>query len=90
MIFINETGIIGSVINAGSQNLTGSVVASLLLILIFLLVMAMMFGIPLEYTAILVLPLCLGMGAYYSDFMIPIVVILIFIASLITKNWLFK
>lgn len=90
MAFINETGIIGTIIQAGTDNMTGSIVGTLMFILLFLVVVAVFFGIPFEFMAVLLLPFVIGLGAYYSSFMIPIVVTLIIIASIIAKNWLFR
>lgn len=90
VFFINETGVIGQIMEAGTQNLTGSMTATLLFILLFLMVVALSFGIPLEFLAVIILPFCLSVGAYYGTFMVPIIVMLIYISSIIAKNWLFK
>ena len=90
MIFINETGIIGTIIQAGTENMTGSVVATLMFVLLFLVVVAIFFGIPFEFMAVLLLPFVIGLGAFYSSFMIPLVISLIIISSIIAKNWLFR
>lgn len=90
MDFINMSGTIGLILAAGTQNLTGDLVATLFLILLFLIVIAFMFQIPLEFLSVLILPFCLSVGAFYSNFMIPIIVILLYVASLIAKNWLFR
>ena len=89
-MFINSTGIIGTILDAGTQNATGNMIASLLFILLFLVVIALMFGIPLEFISIIILPLCLAMGAYYSDFFKPLIVVLIYVSAILAKNWLFK
>jgi len=44
----------------------------------------------LEFLAIIILPFCLALGSYYSTFYVPIVIIIVFVASIIAKNWLFK
>jgi len=88
--FINQTDVIGRVMEAGTNTLTGSMVATLFFILLFLIVIAFMFGIPLEFMAIIILPFCLAVGSFYSNFYIPIIIIIVFVASIIAKNWLFK
>lgn len=90
MALFNVTGQIGVILDAGTQSLTGNIVATLLLILILLIAICLLFGIELEYTAIILLPICMAMGAYYSTFMGPIIVILIYISTLIAKNWIFR
>lgn len=89
-MFLNETGTIAVILAAGTQNLTGSMVATLFLILAFCLAISLMFGIPLEVFAIIILPLNLSMAAYYSSFITPLIVILIYLSMIIAKNWLFR
>lgn len=88
--FINQTDVIGRILDSGTQTLTGSMVATLFFILMFLIVIAFMFGIPLEFLAIFILPFCIAVGSYYSNFLLPIIIIIIFLASIIAKNWLFR
>lgn len=90
MAFINTTDIIGVIIGAGTENATGSLMATLLFILLILVVICLMFQIPLEFIAIILLPICLATGSYYSDFFKPLIVILIYVSMIIAKNWLFK
>jgi len=90
MIFINTTDVIGVILASGTETLTGSMVATLLLILIFLMVVAMMFQIPLEFLSVIILPFCIAIGSYYSNFILPITIIILYISFIIAKNWLFK
>jgi len=89
-MFINVTESIGVILQAGTQNITGSIFATLLLILMFLFVIAIMFSIPLEYISILILPYCLACASYYGNFVAPVGIILIYVSTIITKNWIFK
>ena len=89
-MFINWTGIIGSVISTGTVDVTGNLFVTLLLVLMFLIIVGIMFSIPLEFLSIIVLPVCISSAAYYSNFIAPMGVILIYITTIITKNWLFK
>lgn len=90
MDFINSTDVIGRILESGTNTLTGSMVATLFFILLFLVVVAFMFGIPLEFLAVIILPFCLALGSYYSNFYIPIIIIIVFVSSIMAKNWLFK
>lgn len=90
MDFINSTDVIGRILDSGTNTLTGSMVATLFFILLFLIVVAFMFGIPLEFLAVIILPFCLALGSYYNNFYVPIIILIIFVASIIAKNWLFK
>lgn len=90
MVFINTTDIIGVIIGQGTENATGSLMATLLFILLFLIVICLMFSIPLEFIAVIILPICLASASYYSDFFKPLIVILIYVSMIVAKNWLFK
>lgn len=90
MIFMNETETIGRVITNGTLGITGELVATMFIIFIILIVIAFMFQIPLEFTAVLLLPFCISVGAYYSNFMAPLIVILIYLCTIMAKNWLFR
>ena len=89
-MFINITGSIGQIIEHGTQNVTGSLFITLFLVLIVLIVIAMMFTIPLEFISILILPFCISTAAYYGNFVAPVAIIIIYVATIITKNWIFK
>lgn len=90
MAFINWTESVGIVIGNATQYTTGSMFLTLLFILMILIGLALMFGIKLEFTAILILPLMLGYMAYYSEFVAVGMVIIIYLGLLITKNFLFR
>jgi len=89
MFFINSSETIGQIIAAGTLSITGTTVATLLLILMILMAICMVFNIPLEFTALLLLPFCIVVAAYNS-FMIPVILILVFVATIFAKNWIFK
>jgi len=89
-LFINATDVIGTTMSSGTSSLTGSMVASLFFILLFLITMAFMFGIPLEFLAVIILPFCIACVTVYGNFWLPIVVIIMFFGSIVAKNWLFK
>jgi hypothetical protein len=90
MIFINETETIGTILASGTTTISGDMVATLFFLLLFLMVMAMMFGIPLEFLAVIILPFCLAVGSYYASFLIPIVIIVFYVSFIVAKNYLFK
>lgn len=89
-LFINTTGTLGVILQAGTNNVTGSLFLTLLTILIFLIIIGVMFQIPLEFLSVIILPVCLTCASYYNDFLIPLVVILIYVTTIISKNWIFK
>lgn len=90
MIFINETETIGQIMSAGTTGLAGNLVTAIYLILIFLIVIALMFGIPLEFLSVIIFPFCIAIASYYGNFMTPVVVIIIYVSTIIAKNWIFR
>lgn len=90
MFFINWSQTVGVIIANSTEYNTGSIFLSLMILLVMILAFALMFGIKLEYTSIIVLPLLLGYMAYYSDFVAVGICILIYLAFVMTKNFLFK
>lgn len=89
MFFINTTDVIGVILASGAQTVTGDIVSALMVIFLFLAVIALMFGIPLEFTAVIILPLTIATAAYYSDFMALLIVLGIYLCTLLAKNWFF-
>ena len=90
MFFVNASETIGMILSSGTIGITGNIVATLFLILIVLMALAMIFSIPLEFMAVLILPFCISVAAFYGNFMVPVVLILIFLSMIIAKTWIFK
>ena len=89
-MFINESGEIASILMRGTTTLTGNLTATLLLFLIILFVLCIMFTIPLEFAAVIILPFCISVAAYYSEFVGPVVTIIVYLSTILAKNWLFR
>lgn len=89
-MFINITESVGVILNHGTINTTGSIFITLMIILLVLMAFAMMFQLPLEYTAIVIFPLVLSYMAYYSEWIATGSIILIFFSMILTKNFIFK
>jgi len=87
---INWSQSIGQIISAGASNLTGSVESALILIVIFIIVIGLMFNIPLEFLSIFILPLCITVAAFYGSMLTVVVLIVIYLTAIITKNWIFR
>jgi len=90
MFFINTTETIGIIIGTATETTTGSLFITLLIVVLLLLAIAIMFGIPLEWTTIFILPLILGYMSHYSEFIGTGAVFLIYLSIILTKNFLFK
>lgn len=89
-LFINTTETIGIIMGEATAVTFGAMFLTLFFVLIVILAIALMFGIRLEYTAILVLPLVLVYMAYYSEFYATGGVLIIYLAFILTKNFIFK
>jgi hypothetical protein len=87
---MNETGIMGAVFDGFTQNVTGSILLTLLLIISILLVLALALRIPLEVTALLVFPIVLVAGAYTGDIFGAVAAIAIYIGLILAKNFIIR
>lgn len=90
MVFINKTEIIGIVIGHATERTTGDIFITLFLIMIFLIGLATLFRISIEWTAIIILPYALAVGAYYSEFMGALGAILFYLTFLVVRFWIFR
>ena len=90
MVFINLTGEVAQILARGTTTLTGNLVATLMIILIFLFVLCIMFTIPIEFAGVIILPFCIAVGAYYAEFLGPLITIIVFLSTIIAKNWIFR
>jgi hypothetical protein len=89
-MFINTTETLGVILAQGTNYTTGSIFLSLLVFLFLLLAIALLFGIRLEYTAILVLPLLISYMAYYGEFIAVGSIFLIYLAMIFSHQFIFK
>lgn len=90
MTFVNWDDTIGIVLGNATTTTTGSLFLTFLIIMVIILAMALMFGIKLEFTAILILPLLLGLASYYGDFIALLLAVLAYLSMIITKNFIFR
>jgi len=90
-MFINETGFIGQIVAYTTYNVTGSLFLTLLGMVMILILIAVMLRIPIEFTAIFIMPVLLVLMAYQSGTFTAIGgVFLIYIGILMAKNFFFK
>lgn len=89
-LFINTTETIGIIIGSATTTTTGTLFGTLMAIMLILIAISILFGIELEWTAIILLPLTISMGAFYTNFLAPMGAIVIYLSIIFTKNWIFK
>ena len=87
-MFINTTETLGIIIGTATQTTTGNIFLTLLILMLFLVTVAMLFGIRLEFTAILILPILLSYMAYYGDYVGVGSVIIIYLALIFTTKFI--
>lgn len=88
--FMNCSQIIGQVIITTSDYTTGSLFLTFLFVMLFLITVAILFKIKLEYTMLLIMPLLLAFMSYYQDFIAFGGVILIYLGIILTKHFILK
>ncbi len=87
MVFteINQTGIIGTLINSATTNLTGSLYLTFLILFVGLLLMLLAFRIPFEIGLIMVLPVLIMFSAFIAGFQLTLVLALLFVGIVLAK-----
>jgi len=88
--FLNCSQVIGQVIQGTTQYTTGSLFLSFFFVMLFIVAVALMFRVPIEYTMILILPLMLALMAHFQDFIAFGAIMIIYLSILITKNYILK
>jgi len=85
----NETGVIGSIINEGTTGVTGNIILTFLLIIIFLFAICLMFQISMDLIGVVLIPIILTLSSFYGGIFLGIMVcIFIIIAWGTARNWL--
>ena len=87
---INESGIIGGLLNNYNTYVSGSWTLTFVGVLFLFLAIGLMFKMPPELILLLITPLVLLFMAFDSGFMIFGAVILIFIGLYFGLNWIIK
>jgi len=85
--FINQTGTIGTIYNSAVTNITGSEFLALLGIIILIILFFLMFGLPVEVTFILIMPMLIVYGVYSQDLIGFLGLTLIYLGILFGKNF---
>ena len=89
-MFINETGSLGLIVNYATLEVTGSLFLTLLGVVMILLLLCFLLRIPIEFSAILILPLMLGLMSYFQEFVAIGGVFLIYLGIVLGKNFFFR
>lgn len=87
VLFINQTGTIGTIFNSSVNNLTGSPFMTLILLFVLIIAFFMIFRLPFELTAIFILPLGLIYMSFFSEFVAVGLVLLLYVGLILAKNF---
>ena len=90
MAIFNETQLIGTILMQTTETTTGQMFITLMIIMCLLIALAFALNIKLEFTVILFFPLLIAYSSYYSEFVAVLGCALIYLALILSKNWLFK
>ena len=88
--FINQSSTVFSVVNGITNNVTGDEFLTYLFIMLFVLMLAIAFRIPIEFTAIFFFPMFIVMAAYTGQYLSILGIAMIYLGILIGKNMFFS
>lgn len=88
--FINSSSTSAVIVQGLYDNVGGSWFATIMLIVLFVMLIAIIMRVPLDFTAIIVLPLLVSCAIYVPDFKAVLGVFLIYVGALVGKNILFN
>ena len=88
--FLNDTGTVSVIIKGLFDNVGGSWFLTIMLIMLFLILIGFILRLPLELTAIFMLPLFIACYVYVPDFTAITGVLLIYLGILLAKNYFFN
>lgn len=86
-VFFNETGAIGQAILSVATNVTGDLFTTLFILILVLLCFALGAGIPLIWTAIIVVPVVVTAMAFSSQFLALGGLLGIYLALVLAQNY---
>ena len=89
MVFINTSQIIYTVIDSATTNITGHLFLTFFLFFLLVIGLAIAFKIPVEYTAIFILPLSLVLMGSMQEFLGIGGALLLYLGFLLAKNFFF-
>ena len=78
-----------AILNGFTNDISGSWFLTFLLVILVLMLIALALRIPLEFTAVIVMPLLLAMLSFSSDFTGVAGVFVIYLGILLAKNFFF-
>ena len=90
MSFVNDTGQIAVILEYFTLNVTGDIFLTLLSIVLFFTLISFALNLPLEFSALFILPLLLVSVAHYGNLLSTLGVFLIYLAFVLSKRFILK
>lgn len=90
MVFtlLNSSGTLGIILKNGTNYTTGSMGLTLFIVFMIILAIALLFGIALEFAAIIILPLLFGFVMAAPQYFLPVLgVVVVYLSMIIAKNF---
>jgi hypothetical protein len=88
--FLTCNNTIGILVGSATMYTTGDLFLTLFWFMMILVGISLMFGIRLEYSMIIILPLLLGYMAYYKSFVVIGVVVGLYLGIVATYNFIIR
>lgn len=88
--FVNTGNSIGLLFYHFTSNISGSLFMTVTALVFILILIGLVFGIPLELTVVLVLPILIGAMAFSREFVTIGGVILLYLAVVFAKWWVLR
>ena len=85
--FINSTGSTATIVKGLFDNVGGSWFTTIMLIMMFIILIAIVLRIPIELTALFIIPMFIACYVYVPDFKAITGVLLLYIGLIIGKYW---
>jgi hypothetical protein len=89
-IFYNSSGSFGLIIDAWTYNVSGDLFLTLLGFVLIILAFCFMFRIPLEFSAIIILPILIVAMSWSSEFLAIGGLTLVYLGILVAKWFIIK
>ena len=87
MALINETGVLGTLINMTTSNITGSVYLTFIGIMLLFIALGFLFKLPMELIGILILPLLIIFAMVMNILVPALAFALILLAVFLYRVW---
>ena len=90
MVFFNSTDTIGVILTKATENNTGNLFITVLIVFVILFAVLLMLRVSLEISALLLLPLLITCMAFMGEFVIIGIAVIFLLGIIFTKMFLVR